>query len=328
MSNQQKNTPPPAHAQNGNGNGNGQMVTFNQRVATFRGTLEKLKPQIALALPKHVKADRLARIVLTSVQKTPDLLACTQESLLGCVIQAAQLGLEPDGMLGHAYLIPYKNKGVMTCQLLVGYKGMLKLARQSGEIASISAHVVYSKDDFEFGFGLDETLSHRPATPPLVMQKNEETGDEFEIVDPSWDPGTIIAAYAVAKLKDGTKQFDVMYRYEIESVRERSKAATSGPWVTDFPEMAKKTVLRRLCKMLPASVELQTAVALDERADAGVGQELENVIDIAVADPNATIEVENPPGELKKFESPKSDLDALAEQKRKEREHGGDPPSK
>lgn len=244
-------------------NGNGQMVQYRDKVNTFRDLLEKMKPQMALALPKHVKADRLARIVLTCVQKTPGLLECTRESLLGCVIQAAQLGLEPDGTLGHAYLIPYKT----TCTLIPGYKGLLKLARQSGEISSITAHVVHAADEFRYSFGLDETLVHIPAVPPADADEN-------------WDPGVMAYVYAVARLKDGTKQFDVMDRWEVNRIRSRSRASNAGPWVTDYEEMAKKTVLRRLCKMLPASVELQTAVALDERADAGIAQELENVIDV------------------------------------------------
>jgi recombination protein RecT len=307
--------------QNGNGNGsngNGQLVPFQTRVNNFRGLLEKLKPQIALALPKHIKAERLARIVLTSVQKTPDLLLCTQESLLGCIIQAAQLGLEPDGMLGHAYLIPYsdRKKGGKVCQLIVGYKGMLKLARQSGEIASISAHVVYAKDEFDYSFGLNETLTHRPARPPLVTIEKEGQLP-WEGPDPEWYAGGIVAAYAVAILKDGTKQFDVMGRHDIDAIRDRSKASGDGPWVTDYPEMAKKTVLRRLCKMLPASIELQTAVALDERVDAGVGQELEHVIDVTATEVPSGAEGEAPP-------PPASKLDKLAAEKRSKADAGSE----
>jgi len=304
---------------NGNGNGNGQIVPFQKKVADFRGLLEKLKPQIALALPKHIKADRLARIILTAVQKTPELLSCTQESLLGCIIQAAQLGLEPDGMLGHAYLIPFKDrkKGITVCQLIVGYKGMLKLARQSGEIAAISAHVVYSKDEFDFTFGLTETLMHRPARAPLVTIESDKEGEPpWEGPDPDWYAGGIVAAYAVATLKDGTKQFDVMSRHDIEAIRERSKAATEGPWATDYPEMAKKTVLRRLCKMLPASIELQTAVALDERVDAGVTQELENVIDITATEVVTTASGEAPEADSEPKKVTK--LDQLAAAKKKE----------
>lgn len=225
----------------------------------FRSVLEKMKPQIQLALPRHVSPDRMLRIVLTTVQRTPKLLECTRESLLGCIVQCAQLGLEPDGLLGHAYLIPFFNnrQNRMECQLIVGYKGLLKLARQSGEIASISARVVHEKDVFEFEYGLQEKLRHIPSM--------EE------------DPGQLIYAYAIFRLKDGASHFDVMSIREIEAIKKRSKSSGSGPWVTDFEEMAKKTVLRRASKMSPASIEdrMARAIVLDERADAGLPQNID-----------------------------------------------------
>jgi recombination protein RecT len=232
-------------------------------VNAFRGVLEKMKPQIQLALPRHVSPDRMLRIVLTTVQRTPKLLDCTRESLLGCIVQCAQLGLEPDGLLGHAYLIPFFNskQSRMECQLIVGYKGLLKLARQSGEIASIAARVVHEKDLFEFEYGLQEKLRHIPSM------------DE--------DPGPLLYAYAIFRLKDGAVHFDVMSYREIEAIRKRSKSGTSGPWTTDFEEMAKKTVLRRASKMSPASIEdrMARAITLDEKADAGLPQNIDEETD-------------------------------------------------
>ncbi len=229
------------------------QVARKSPVATFRSLLDQMKPQIKLALPKHVDIDRMIRIVLTTVQRTPKLLDCTQESLLACVIQCAQLGLEPDGMLGHAYLIPYGN----TATLVVGYKGLLKLARQSGEISSISARVVHEKDKFEYEYGLAERLVHVPSE------------DE--------DPGAMTHAYAIFRLKDGGLHFDVMSKREIDAIRKRSKASGSGPWVTDYEEMAKKTVLRRASKMSPASIDDRVARALeaDSRSDAGEAPDLD-----------------------------------------------------
>src|SRR5262249_27161008 len=158
-----------------------------------------------------------------------------KESLLGAIMQSAQLGLEPDGLLGHAYLVPYGK----TCQLLVGYKGMLQLTRRSGQISTIQAHVVHAEDTFEFWFGLDPKLKHVPSDKE--------------------NPGALIAVYAVAKMKDASIQFDVMRKREVDAIRARSRASNEGPWVTDYEEMAKKTVLRRLCKMLPCSIELEQA---------------------------------------------------------------------
>lgn len=239
-------------------NSNTQLVPTNQKAETIRKLLETSKPQIALALPRHLSADRMLRIAMTSVRRTPALLSCTPQSLVGAVIQAAQLGLEPDGVLGHAYLVPYKD----TCQLIVGYKGYIDLARRSGQISTIYARVVYAKDQFDYSFGLNETLEHIPSRDP--------------------QPGDIVFAYAVIKMKDGGIQFDVMNKREIDAIRERSASKNDGPWVTDYAEMAKKTVLRRVCKMAPLSVEVARAVALDERADLGLPQQLEDVVDAQI----------------------------------------------
>lgn len=232
------------------------LTPYKEKVNTVRDLLNKAKSQIALALPKHLDADRLLRITMTSVQKTPKLLDCDRASLLGAVIQSAQLGLEPDGVTGEAYLVPYKDKA----QLIPGYKGLMKLARQSGEVSTISARVVREGDFFKYHFGMNEVLEHEP-------NMNDDTGD-------------LTFVYAVAKLKDGGEQFEVMSRRQVEAIRNRSRAAESGPWVTDYEEMAKKTVLRRLCKMLPQSTALARAIALDERVDAGLDQEFETVIDV------------------------------------------------
>lgn len=238
-----------------NGNG-GAMVAYKEKVGGIRTLLERSKTQIGMALPKHMNADRLLRIVMTSVQRTPKLLDCTQESLCGAVIQSAQLGLECDNVIGHAYLVPYYNskKGTNEVQFIPGYKGLIDLARRSGQVSTIYAHVVRDGDMFEYEFGLEATLRHKPAFDGAG--KN------------------LTHAYAVCKLKDGGAQFEVMTAKEIEAIRDRSKSKNNGPWVTDFDEMAKKTVLRRLCKMLPCSVELARAVALDERADIGLPQDL------------------------------------------------------
>lgn len=295
---QQQKTPAPQ----ANGNG-GKLITFTDKVNTFRGLLGRMEQQLAMALPKHIKVDRLIRIVLTEVQKTPKLLDCTQGSLLGAVMQSAQLGLEPGGVLGQAYLVPYRNKGTLECSLIPGYKGLVKLAYQSGEVGAIRARVVREKDQFEYEYGIDEVLRHVP-------YRGEDAGE-------------MVAVYAVAKIKGVDEaQFLVLERWEVEQIREKfSKAAQSGPWVTDFDEMAKKSALRRLCKLLPASVEnqqLARAVVLDEHAEAGLKQEFENVIDVqATAVSERAVEAET--------EKPKTDLDELAEAARAKKAEGDGP---
>jgi len=143
------------------------------------------------------------------------------------------IGLEPDGRWAH--LIPYENKkrGVVECQLIVDYKGLVQLAMRSGEISYIHADVVCEHDDFEYDRG--EIARHK-----IDMRKPR---------------GSIYAAYAMAVFRDGTRKCEVMSREEIEAVRARSRAGNSGPWVTDYAEMCKKTALRRLSKWLPMSSE-------------------------------------------------------------------------
>jgi recombination protein RecT len=223
--------------------------------------LMQIQPALAAALPTHMKAERMVRIALTALRKNPKLGQCDLKSFIGAVMQAAQLGLEPDGTLGEAYLIPYGQE----CQLVPGYKGLLKLARQSGHVSTIVARAVHSRDHFEFSFGLKEVLEHIP------------TRDR--------EPGDLTHVYAIARLKDGGIHLDVMSVHEVNRIRDNSQGYQNAkrynrptPWTDHYDEMAKKTVLRRLCKLLPASTELARAVAMDEAADAGVGQGMADVL--------------------------------------------------
>lgn len=203
------------------------------------------------ACSKHLTPERLLRVAGAAISRQPKLLECSIESLYVAVSNCGQLGLEPN-LLGEAYLVPYRNKktGRTEAQFLPGYRGLVKLARRSGELATIEAHVVHEKDTFTFAYGDQPHIEHVPYS-----------GDD--------DPGRLTFGYAVAVFKDGSRQRDVMSRREIEAVRTRSMASDSGPWVTDYEEMAKKTVVRRLCKMLPLTVELADALAAEEPAATG-----------------------------------------------------------
>jgi recombination protein RecT len=224
---------------------------------TIAAYLKKMGPEIEKALPKHMDADRMARIALTTIRTNPKLLECSVPSLLGAVMQAAQLGLEP-GLIGHCYLVPFKNgkTGQTDVQFIIGYKGMIDLARRSGNIESIYAHAVYSNDTFEYEYGLHPKLVHKPAMT---------------------DRGEFIGAYAVAHFKDGGYQFEFMPKEEIEKRRKRSKAANAGPWVTDYEEMAKKTVIRHMWKYLPISIEIQQQAVQDEVVRKDITSEPEHV---------------------------------------------------
>ncbi|UQD52332.1 recombination protein RecT [Bacillus methanolicus] len=212
---------------------------------TIAAYLKKMGPEIEKALPSHMNPDRMARIALTTIRTNPKLLEASVPSLLGAVMQAAQLGLEP-GLIGHCYLVPFKNgkTGQTDVQFIIGYKGMIDLARRSGQIENIYAHAVYSKDEFDYELGLEPKLKHKP-----FMEG---------------DRGEFVGAYAVAHFKDGGYQFEFMPKSEIEKRRKRSRASNNGPWVTDFEEMAKKTVIRHMWKYLPISVEIQQQAMQDE----------------------------------------------------------------
>ncbi len=223
------------------------MIAANQK--TVMGLLNQMKDEIARCLPKHLTPDRMARIAMTELRKTPKLQECDPMSFIAAIMQASQLGLEP-GVLGSCYLIPFNNNktGKVECTFMPGYRGFLDLARRSGQINSVVARAVYANDEFHYEFGLTENITHKPTMD---------------------DRGDLVAVYAVALLKDGGHQFDVMSKREVDEIRKSSKSANSGPWVTHFDEMAKKTIVRRLFKWLPCSVEMQKAVSLDEQQESG-----------------------------------------------------------
>ena len=234
-----------------------QPIQASSALGTLQGLLEKYKQQIAVALPRHLTPERMIRVAITAVSQTPALQQCTPISIAGCIVQASILGLEPNGALGEAYLVPFSNKktGKKECQLIPGYLGLIKLVRNSGELIMINAQPVRAKDDFDFEDGLDPFLRHKraPGSPE--------------------ERGAITHYWAGAVLKGGGKQFVVMTTSEVKAHRDKySKAKDSGPWVSEFDAMACKTCLRKLVKFLPKSIEAQVAVNLDERHEAGLTQ--------------------------------------------------------
>lgn len=225
---------------------NSQVQEMQQKDTSLKGLIKAIEPEIRKALPSMITPERFTRMVFTALSSTPKLQQCTPQSFLGAMMQAAQLGLEPNTPVGQAYLIPYRNHGILECQFQLGYKGLIDLAYRSGSIRDISAHVVYSGDGFEFEYGFEPKLIHKPAMT---------------------DRGTPIAYYAVYHTKDGGGNFVVMSQEDVEKHRNKfSKAAGQGfsPWGTNFEEMAKKTVLKKLLKYAPLKTEFVRAVATDE----------------------------------------------------------------
>ena len=242
------------------------MVARQAGIGNVKKFFESQRGTLAAVLPKHVSADRMLKIALGALRTTPKLMNCSVESLMGAVVHCSQLGLEPNTPLGHAYLIPFENrkKGVTEVQIVLGYKGLIDLARRSGQIVSIAAHEVCANDEFDYSYGLDETLVHKPAMGAR---------------------GPVIAFYAVAKLQGGGHAFEVMSAEQINEIRDNSqnykfaKDKRSTVWGQHYAEMGRKTVLRRLVKYLPVSIELASAAALDELSSVGRSQALDNVLE-------------------------------------------------
>jgi recombination protein RecT len=239
----------------------GAITPYKEKLKSFRTTLARMGPQIAMAAPEHIKARRMMRMCMTVVQQNPKLLDCTKESLLGAIMTSAQLGLYPDvSVLGHAYFVPFKGKVVF----IAGYKGFIDLACRGGMVTSIQPYPVREGDFFEYEYGLNPTLRHKPS---------EEPQEEREFTH----------FYCIARIRgEPVAQFIVMTKEEVDKIRARSPARDKGPWVTDYEPMGMKTTVRRQVKYLPISSELQRAVALDEHADIGLDQGLEAVGEEAI----------------------------------------------
>lgn len=236
----------------------------NSNLTTVQSLLERFKGQIAVALPKHMTPERMIRVALTAVSQTPKLMECNPYTICGAIVQASILGLEPNSTLGEAFLVPYWNKkansgrGGYDCQLQVGYKGHVKLARNSGEIAMVDAQPVYENDDFECEKGDTPYLKHRWAK--------------------SGSRGKVVGYWAGFKTKDGVFNFEYWTLEQVEEHRDKYTKSRDrndkiyGPWVDNPDWMCRKTVLIQVLKLAPKSVQVATAIALDEQAGAGVSQ--------------------------------------------------------
>lgn len=223
--------------------------------ARFRGML----PSIQELASKYVTPERMMNLTLAAISRNPKIAECSMESLLHCFIKASECGLEPNTELKLAYIIPRFNGQTrqMEATYEPSYRGLVAVARRSGAIASIEAHTVYEKDEFSFAYGSNKHLTH---TPTIKGR------------------GEMAAVYAYVQFKDKTTkdQFDVMPLEDVESIRMRSKSPDNGPWKTDYAEMAKKTVLKRICKMLPTaydSPDLAKAIEIDNEQYAGPTEE-------------------------------------------------------
>lgn len=202
-----------------------------------RHQLTSMTPQFKAALPAHVNPERFVRVVMTAVQTTPALLNADRRTLFAAATKAAQQGLLPDGREGA--IVTFKDQA----QWMPMVAGIMKLVRNSGEISTWSVQAVYENDMFDFCLGDEEHITHKPSLSSR---------------------GKLIAVYSIVTMKDGEKSREVMSVEDVNAIRARSRSGNSGPWVSDFAEMAKKTVVRRHSKRLPLSTDIDGAIRDDD----------------------------------------------------------------
>lgn len=251
-----------------------QMQEIQQKDTSLKGLIKTMEPEIKKALPSVITPERFTRMVFTALSSTPKLQQCTPQSFLGAMMQAAQLGLEPNTPIGQAYLIPYKNKGIQECQFQLGYKGLIDLAYRSGEIKDIQAHEVYENDAFEYEFGLEPKLKHIPA---------------------AHDRGEIVMYYAVFHMVNGGYGFEVMSKEDIiNHAKKTSQSYDSSysPWAKYFDEMSKKTVIKKCLKYAPIKTDFVRALSSDETIKSTITEHMADEPDETV-----TINVESSPVE-------------------------------
>ena len=274
---------------------NGATVTKKEnKQKTIFDVIQAGAKQFATALPKHINSDRFVRIAITTIRQNPKLAKCSQESLLGALMVSAQLGLEP-GTLGQCYLIPFENKkaGTVECQFQIGYKGLIELLRRSGQLSDIYSYTVYENDDFNIEYGLSRTLTHKP---------------NFD------ERGEIKGFYAVAILKDGAKAFEYMTKDEVVKHEEKYRKGSykNDVWNKNFEEMAQKTVVKKLLKWLPVSVEFLEMAAKDEKSFKVIDDKSTEVQEIEILENNGDI-INAETGEFITEAGDNKDVDKVAE---------------
>lgn len=221
--------------------------------------IRAMEPEIRKALPSVVTPERFTRMALSALNNNPKLQECTQMSFLAALMNAAQLGLEPNTSLGQAYLIPYKNKGVLECQFQIGYKGMIDLVYRNEMVQTIQAHCVYKNDDFRYELGLDPKLQHVPA---------------FR------DRGELVAVYAMFRLQNGGFGFEVMSKDDTDAYAARYSQgidSSYSPWKSNYEEMAKKTVIKRVLKYAPLKTDFVRAMSVDNAIQNEIGMDMSEI---------------------------------------------------
>ncbi len=245
-------------------------LTRNMSIADM---VKALEPEIKRALPSVLTPERFTRMALSAINNTPELAACNPMSFIAALMNAAQLGLEPNTPLGQAYLIPYKNKGVLECQFQLGYKGLIDLAYRTGQIQVIQAQAVKEFDYFEYQYGLDSRLIHRPGTG---------------------ERGEITFIYGLFKLNNGGFGFEVSNKADMDAFAakySKSFGSKYSPWAENYEDMAKKTVIKRALKYAPISTDFQKALSMDETIKTELSVDMSEIQNQRLPGPEQDVEL-------------------------------------
>jgi recombination protein RecT len=276
-----------------------EIVKQSDTTRAFKANVAKMEGELVKALNDRIPVEYFTRVLMTTVQQNPGILKCSMTSIMGAVMEGAQLGLEIDGVLGHGYLVPFKGK----CTFIAGYKGLIQLGLGGGGVKKIVARPVYEGDEFELLYGFEDRITHKPMF----------TGGKLEKV------------YAMALLANGETSFVVMDKREVEVIRKRAPSGNSPAWRDDYEAMALKTAVRKLFRWLPLSSDATRAAAKEEQLEVGAlpvrdteaevvdKEEAMNPLDILAASANARAE------EMKKEEEAEPEPEAEAKAKAQDR---------
>lgn len=235
------------------------LIRVGEEVQKVKAFFAKpiIKEGLRKALPQSgITFDRLMGTLIPAIHKNPNLLLCERGSLFQSVVRAAQLGLEIDSPLGHAYLVPFKQ----TVQLIIGYKGLITLAYRDPHLVSLYAYTVGTEDEFDYGLGTKPFIQHKPNLEQWTLE-----------------PEVLRAVYAVAKLRNGGEIIEIVPGGVIEQLcaDQLAKHRGESPWRYYFGAQARKTAIRRISNHLPKSADdsvRQWYEALDYERKLEMGQ--------------------------------------------------------
>lgn len=233
-------------------------IKLNLPVKSERGCqdlLKKFQLKISSVVPKHVQEVVILNAVMNSVRKNPKLLNCSNGSMLSAIMCCAETGLVPDNPLQLCHLVPFKGQVIW----IPGYRGLVELARRSGEIGDVDSDVACINDEFYYERGLNQNIVHKPNLR---------------------DRGEMTHFYAIMWYLDSRirAKFEVMTFEEVERIRDSSPGRNNDPWRLHFSEQARKTVLKRLMKTAPLSSQLALAINQDNLAETGSDLELHEAV--------------------------------------------------